>query len=565
VRSSRIDHPSHRALACIGAVLQVGLAIGVGSPTAARAESAETDVEVDVATGAVSGAESSAESDAPSDEVLVRGFRSGRIETPPTAFGTIVATEDYAAENKMLEDILAQQPGVFLRRFGGPGSRSEISIRGSTGAQVAVQLDGVPLNDAISGSTDPAQFCVGMVDSIGVARGGGALLGGGSAIGGVVSLRTRRPGAVAANRASVSGGAFGTWQGTAFRAAQAGPLDYSAGYCFFLTDGDYRFARPVFDVLTQTSFTPAIIERINNDRQRQSGSVSLGGELGGHGYLVFRDYLTWAEHGEPGLDAQDGPSGGQNPLARSEDLHNIAQLEYTAEDLGLLGTELRASLWHRYQDNRFSDPGIDENVEPTDTQTEVSTVGLDVTDTWRGDWLGASHAFSVRAHAKRESLFTNDGPDRGRTITGFGIEEDARFFGERLTIVPTVRYEWAQDLGDRWMPGIGLVVTPFSWLRLKGNVQRAWRVPSFDELYLPDKGFIRGNPDLRPEEADSYDVGSSWWMPSGRSRRSVSPARCSSRTSTIRSSGSRSARSPLRRSTPDPRAFAATSWPSHSP
>ena len=32
-------------------------------------------------------------------------------------------------------------------------------------------------------------------------------------------------------------------------------------------------------------------------------------------------------------------------------------------------------------------------------------------------------------------------------------------------------------------------------------------MPNFDELYLPDKGFIRGNPALQPEEAFDVDVG----------------------------------------------------------
>jgi outer membrane receptor protein involved in Fe transport len=46
-----------------------------------------------------------------------------------------------------------------------------------------------------------------------------------------------------------------------------------------------------------------------------------------------------------------------------------------------------------------------------------------------------------------------------------------------------------------------------AWLRFKGNVNRSFRNPSFQELYLPDRGFISGNPDLDPERATHYDLG----------------------------------------------------------
>ena len=56
-------------------------------------------------------------------------------------------------------------------------------------------------------------------------------------------------------------------------------------------------------------------------------------------------------------------------------------------------------------------------------------------------------------------------------------------------------------MGDTWIPSLGAIVQPFAWLRFKANIERSYRTPSFEELYLPDKGFIQGNPDLEAEEA----------------------------------------------------------------
>ena len=81
------------------------------------------------------------------------------------------------------------------------------------------------------------------------------------------------------------------------------------------------------------------------------------------------------------------------------------------------------------------------------------------------------------------------------------------FWGGRISLLPAVRYDYTDGLGGEWIPRLGLIVSPTAWLRFKANGERSYRAPNFDELYFPDKGFIRGNPNLRPERAWSADVG----------------------------------------------------------
>ena len=79
----------------------------------------------------------------------------------------------------------------------------------------------------------------------------------------------------------------------------------------------------------------------------------------------------------------------------------------------------------------------------------------------------------------------------------------------RIRVVPAVRFAWDEDFGNEVLPRVGVVVAPLPWLRLQANWEESYRVPQFDELFFPDKGFIRGNPALRPEE-EPWTAASMW-------------------------------------------------------
>jgi len=145
-------------------------------------------------------------------------------------------------------DLLSRTPGVQVRRFGGEGQPAEISIRGSTPAQVVVQLDGVPLNSAQSGGVNLATLPLSLLERIEVSRGGGSVQAGSGAIGGVVNLISRRPGGERRSDASFTGGSFGTYRGSAATAGTVRELEYVFAYDGFGTDGDWKFRRPIVDI-----------------------------------------------------------------------------------------------------------------------------------------------------------------------------------------------------------------------------------------------------------------------------------------------------------------------------
>jgi iron complex outermembrane receptor protein len=87
-------------------------------------------------------------------------------------------------------------------------------------------------------------------------------------------------------------------------------------------------------------------------------------------------------------------------------------------------------------------------------------------------------------------------------------ELSSRWLDDRLEISPSIRFERYSGFDAEWIPGLFVEGRPLEWLVLKASASRSYRIPSFQELYLPDKGFERGNEDLEPEEAWNFEVGS---------------------------------------------------------
>lgn len=444
--------------------------------------------------------------ESPVEEIVVTGFRAGALPPSPSAFTSRIEFDDYQGERTSVAELLSEQVGVQVRRFGGPGDPAEVSIRGSTGAQVVVLLDGVRMNSVLTGGTDVSQLCLGLLESAEITRGGDAIRAGDGSIGGSISFQTRRPSPETVNRVEVSGGAFGTWEADVQRSGQAGPVEYGVGYCGFVTDGDYRFARPeIQNPSVPTTPRPDLV-RINNHRSRQSGNLALGADLG-PGHLRFQDYLTYTSHGVPGLDSGEGPLGGQNPFAHAWSTHNLARLVYSVDDLGAWGEGFEASLHHRYQRFAFDDPGVTAIDVPRSILTEVQTLGADAENHWNIEFLKGTWDWTVLGDFRRDILNDAQADNQSRNLGGVATEIEASWFDDRIAIVPGVRMEWVEGFGETWLPTLGLMLAPLPWLRIKGNLQKTFRAPSFDELYLPDQGFIRGNPNLQPERARNADAG----------------------------------------------------------
>lgn len=440
------------------------------------------------------------------EEIVVRGVRTGELDPIPAASTDVLFADDYTAEQKSLADLLAETEGVFVRRFGGAGDRAEVTIRGSTPSQVVVAIDGVRVNSALTGGLDITRACLPLLERVEVTRGAGSAQQGSGAIGGVVNLVTRAASGGPDTRAVSSGGAFETFEGSALHADRIGPVDASVGYCGLTTRGDFEFVQPTErgDGVA-AHFEPEHATRLNNDRVQHGGTLGLGGVLG-PGTLRLSDYAVYSDGGEPGFDGANGPTAGQRTEARSRDLSNLAQLRWEGAPPRPLGDELELAAYHRYERTHFADP-VAIFRDPIDVRARLETLGARASDTWRFRPLGEKLAARVRLDGAQDWLHASDRRSRERGSGGAAFEPSLHLFRERVQLSAGARLDWADGFGTEWLPSAGLVLEPVRWLRGRAQAGRAYRVPTFDELFHPDEGFITGNPDLAPEDAWNYDAG----------------------------------------------------------
>ncbi|HTL52896.1 MAG TPA: TonB-dependent receptor plug domain-containing protein, partial [Planctomycetota bacterium] len=157
--------------------------------------------------------------------IIVEGHRRTLVAPPenPTRFVTQIELKQATESLDSVSDELEKTVGVTVRRLGGLGSFSTLSIRGSTPQQVEIFWDGVPLNRADSGLTNLEDIPMDLIERVEIYRGAAPAQFGAAGIGGVVNLVTRRPpprtatgtGAAPAQAfglVSVTAGSWDTWK-----------------------------------------------------------------------------------------------------------------------------------------------------------------------------------------------------------------------------------------------------------------------------------------------------------------------------------------------------------------
>jgi iron complex outermembrane receptor protein len=440
-----------------------------------------------------------------------------------------VATVDLTKRAGRVEDltaVLAQLVGVHVTQYGGLGSFATVSIRGSSSSQVRAYLDGIPVDDPYLGVTNLADLPLGGVGRVEVYRGFSPPQFGGSAIGGAVNLVTRdrggRDGVLSGAEANLSGGSFDTRRENGSLWLDPGPARVFAHVTHERSTGDFEFHDDNGTPLNQDDDEAAT--RVNNDFDAWSGIVRATTDIPRVATAALAYHDASRENGVPGLGSF------QSTTARSERRRRIGQLRL--DGAPRLGGQARWWVDGFYQraDERFSDRGADVSLIPQDTDNTIDSYGGRARARWVVPWLPVALEAGVLGqkdtfHPVNHVPTRTEGPDRWRNATTTTIGADVYLFRQTLVLTATERFERHEDEffappRFAWLPptpegrvahtaqtpSAGARWQPLSWVVVKGNMGRYYRLPTFLELF-GNTGSVTGNSQLEPERGENRDLG----------------------------------------------------------
>ena len=451
------------------------------------------------------------------DELVVRARRDPGGKHI-ASFVETIALGNRRAPGADLAQTLDRATGVNIRRYGGLGSFSTLSIRGSTAEQVQVFLDGVPLNQAVGGGVDLGGLPIGGVESVDIYRGAVPARFGGNSLGGVVHIRTQPLGGKVRTRLHTATGSYDTRQ---LGASLSGPYkgwEYLGLVNYRASRNDFRFWDD--NGTEYNAQDDGWARRLNSDFRGLRGLAKIGRSLGAS-RLQIHNTFDLSYKGIPGI------GNNQSLHTRYDTWRHIAEAALFGP-LGhsRAGYRLKAHLSREkdeYRDRR-GEVGLGRQHDRNITQGlglrgEVNALLPDQSlltafvaarhETFVPDDLLRPDSRFLRSRRRALAVGTEVEVPLGQRLTlnaGTQAEGlDDRFF-DRKNFVPSAVLP-SRDNGEiLWGYRMGAALDLGAGLALKTHNGRYQRAPNFFELF-GDRGAVIGNTNLVSEEGHNWDLG----------------------------------------------------------
>jgi iron complex outermembrane receptor protein len=366
----------------------------------------------------------------------------------------------------MFDDILRLDPSLDLRQRAPGAVQSGASIRGGTFGQTLVLLNGFRLNDVQSANHNmDIPVPLDAVTQVEVLRGSGSTLYGSDAVAGVVNFIARPPEVSEVRlRAAVGNFGFNQQRGTLTYSSRrwseqlSFSRDFSSG---FRDNRDFRNLALASVSRLATRLGEAEVILAHNDRP-------FGADR------FYGDFNSW-ERTKTWFAAARQPLGARTDVSFAYRRHT---------DLFVL-----------YRDR----PEIFTNRHAVESYQAALR---------RKQPLGQNARLHYGAEAYRDSIASTNLGRHWRARGAGYLAYDVRAL-RRFSFTLGAREELYRRVQHQLSPSASAGFWVSEHLKLRGSVSRAFRLPTFTDLYYHDPA-NRGSPDLRPETAWSYEGGFDW-------------------------------------------------------
>lgn len=414
-----------------------------------------------------------------------------RLPTPITAQTATVTVLDAAQLRDEgvthVGDALKRVPGIAMARSSGIGSQHTVFLRGGQGNYVRVLVDGVAINEP-GGTLDLGRLTLDDVERIEVVRGPASVLYGSEAVTGVIQIITKRGGGGTRWRSELGTGSFGTQRGSLGASGGLGRVGWTLQADRHAMDGVLAFnnayrndgVSAALDVAVDAKTDIRLNGRFNNSMYEYP--------TGSSGALEDRNAERTENRVLAGLDVARRWTERLETRAQYTWMDLLPRTNDGPDDagdtLGFYGYYARGAVKRRLADLRstlrigdaqYLSVGAEwSRDQERSTSVSVSEFG-DFPDT-------------LRAARENRALYAQVLGERGRFsyTVGGRLDENSAFGSFR-----TARVGAGWRLNDA--------------VRIRSSAGTAFKAPNFFENFAG--GFTVGNPDLRPEESRSADLG----------------------------------------------------------
>ncbi|MDP8263790.1 MAG: TonB-dependent receptor [Candidatus Ancaeobacter aquaticus] len=417
---------------------------------------------------------------------------------------TVISTKDCETPLvKSVEDVLRQSSDVRVSNFGGVGSPTSISIRGTNSNQSLYMIDGRPINSVNNGGFDFSKLPVESVDQIEIIRGPGSSLYGSNALGGVINIISKKPISDKPTvRTKTSYGGYNTVYQSGEHGWNLGKYGYYVSGNYIATDGyrtngDYRG----YNVSASAFFEPFDTFKMDYSFIYHQDNIGVPGP-----------------RPQEGVPAQYGTSEITSYVDRNKSRDFFSALKVTADP----HEKVRVTSRFYYDFSKLRSNQRFAGLDPTtfvgitvdnDNTFDTYAIGTDFQvdlELFEGNTFSTGvdiRRESLRAWTKQYNLGTGDILTESYWkphVLKRGVWlQDQWQIGEKLWVQAAIRYDWHTYFHSKWNPSAGLVyhITPTTQFKFSGG--QSFRAPTFNDLFWP----VGGNRDLQPEKGYSGEWG----------------------------------------------------------
>ncbi|MET0027669.1 MAG: TonB-dependent receptor [Candidatus Thiodiazotropha sp.] len=471
-------------------------------------------------------------------EVTISTNTKQRLKQAPATVTVLTANDFKATGSTNLVELLESVPGLHIRmnQF---GYRPLIQFRGAKGQQTLLMINGEPMRDLMWGfgiywKGIPASS----IERVEIIRGPGSALFGADASAGVINVITKTAAGIASNEAGLRTGSFNTNTGWVQLGDEWGGFEFGLTMDVFSTDGP--------DVYIEEDHQSSYDSDEGTDSSLAPDYVGYGWKNRDFHFSVARlDWQLLLDYNNQS-DVETGITGAGiiDPVTKGNSTRFNIALRYDNDDF--------SDDWGLYSDLSFQNLKYDsgngfQEIPPgfLDSNSDFSLINKFRSSERRLRYeLSAlyksldHHSLRVGAGYSRQDPYVveqysngilddsnniipiEDGfydlsdspnaipPKKFRNIKHLYIQDIVQL-SNTWELTAGIRYDHYSDFGNSYTPRAALVWNPTNSLTTKLLYGRAFRPPSYRELYAITADALP-NSDLDPERSETIELAMSY-------------------------------------------------------